>query len=363
MANKNILINATCYSEKPSGVAVFNRELTKNIIKINPDIFKVYTTIDFLPDFNNKVNLSNKVSSGNTLGNLRRWFWEQTDLNLLSCDLLFSIAPEGPILTKNKALVIYDILPVKYPQCYKRMKYYVKFMLPLILKTSKMLFFISESAKEETHNYFDISNIPFKIIYPGYDTESFKTREKGFIKTNYGYDKYFLYVGEMRPYKNISNAVLAYHRSNLLDYKFLIVGKKDNKFYPDVQKLVDELKLNENVIFLDYVSCHELPYFYNDAIAFVFPSEYEGFGLPPLEAMASGLPVITTKFTSIPEVCGNAPIYIDPKNISDISSAIINIVSDGNLRMNLREKSLERAKLFSWEKCAKEYYDVLISLV
>jgi glycosyltransferase involved in cell wall biosynthesis len=123
------------------------------------------------------------------------------------------------------------------------------------------------------------------------------------------------------------------------------------------------LKLNENVIFLDYVSCHELPYFYNDATAFIFPSEYEGFGLPPLEAMASGLPVITTKFTSIPEVCGNAPIYIDPKNINDISSAMINIVSDENLRMNLREKSLERAKLFSWKKCAKEYYDVLISLV
>ena len=363
MASKNILINATCDSEKPSGVAIFNRELTKNIIKINPDIFKVYTTIDFLPDFNNKINMSDKFSSGSTSSNLRRWFWEQTNVDLLTCDLCFSPAPEGPILTRNKALVIHDIFPIKYPRYYKRMKYYVKFILPLILKTSKMLFFDSMSVKEETYNYFNISNIPFKIIYLGYDTESFKIREKGFIKTKYGYDKYFLYVGEMRPYKNVSNAILAYHKSDLFDYKFLIAGKKDNKFYPDVQKLVDELKINEKVIFFDYVSSDELPYFYNDATALVFPSEDEGFGLPPLEAMASGLPVITTKCSSIPEVCGDAPIYIDPKNITDISNAMIKIASDENLRINLKERSLERAKLFSWEKCAREYYDVLLSLL
>jgi glycosyltransferase involved in cell wall biosynthesis len=243
------------------------------------------------------------------------------------------------------------------------MKYYTRFILPLILKTSRLLFFISKSAKEETYNYFNISNIPFKIIYSGYDAESFKVREKGFINAKYGYDKYFLYVGEMRPYKNIINAILAYRQSNLPDYKFLIVGKKDKKFYPDVQKQVDELKLNDKVIFFDYAAPHELPYFYTDAAALVFPSEYEGFGLPPLEAMASGLPVITTTCTSIPEVCGDAAIYIDPKSTVDISNAMIQITNDGDLRMNLKERSLTRAKLFSWEKCAKEYYDTLISLL
>ena len=364
MANKYILINATCDCEKPSGIGIFNRELTKNLIKINPDIFRVYTTIDFIPHFNNKINLSEKLSSGSTLGNLKRWFWEQTDLNLLNCDLLFSPVLEGPILTKNKAIVVHDILALKYPQYYKKMKYYnARFTWPLILKTSKLLFFISKSTKEETYNYFNLSNVPFKIIYSGYDVESFKVREKGFIKIKYGYDKYFLYVGEMRPYKNINNAILAYHKSNLTDYKFLIVGKKDNTFYPDVQKLVDELKVNSKVIFLDYVSSDELPYFYNDATALVFPSEYEGFGLPLLEGMASGLPVITTQCTSIPEVCADAALYIDPKSIIDISNAMINIANNEDLRINFKTKSLARAKLFSWEKCAKEYYEDLVALL
>ena len=357
MANKKILINATCDAEKPSGVPLFNREVTKNLIKINPDIFTAYMSIDFLPDFNNKY------LNPNLKYNRKRILWEQTDLSLLEYNLIFSTVTEGPILTNNKAVVVHDMIPMKYPQYFGWFKYYVQYVIPLVLKTSKFLFFNSKSTKEETYKYFNVSDIPSKVVYHGYDTENFKLREKGFIKAKYGYEKYFLYVGEMRTYKNIDSAILAYHKSNLSDYKFLIAGRKDNNYYPSVQKLVDELKLNDKVIFLDYVPSEELPYFYTDATALVFPSEYEGFGIPPLESMASGTPVITTRCFAIPEVCGNAAVYIEPKNITDISNTMIKIANDDDLKMILKEKSLERVKLFSWEKCAKEHYDVLTSLI
>jgi len=364
LKNKKILINATCDSERPSGVGIFNRELTRNLLKINSEVFTAYETIDFLPEYKNKKVLPLSFSAGAGMkGHFLRWSWEQTILNFSGYDLIFSPSPEGPILFKNKALVVHDILALRYPEFYPRQKYYVKYILPLIIKSSKKTFFDSLSAKNEVYNYFNIQNIPYQIIYPGYDKNHFKRLENGFIKNKYGFSDYFLFVGEMRPYKNIKNALKAFQKSNLTSYKFVIVGKKDEKFFPEVQKLVSDLGLSDSVVFTDYIPFEELPHLYADAAALVFPSEYEGFGLPPLEAMACGTPVITTRLTSIPEVCGDASLYINPKEISDISNAMISIASSESLRQSFTEKSIERSKLFGWEKCAKEYYHALISLI
>lgn len=338
--------------------------MTKNLIDIDPELFTVYETIDFLPDFKDKKILPSSLSSGKgTKGHFLRWFWEQTLMNFSNFDLIFSPVPEGPILSKNKTLVVHDILSLRYPEYYPRQKYYAKFILPLILKSSRTIFFDSGSAKEETYNYFNISDIPYKVIYPGYDKKYFKPMTKGFVQSKYGITNYFLFVGEMRPYKNVKNAILAFKKANIPDYKFVIVGRKDTKFYPDVNKLVIETGLTDKVLFLDYIPFSDLPHLYVDALALVFPSEYEGFGLPPLESMATGTPVITTKCTSLPEVCGDSALYVNPKNIDEISMAMTTILRDESLRKKLSEKSIEQSKLFGWDKCAKEYYDTLISLL
>jgi glycosyltransferase involved in cell wall biosynthesis len=361
---KKILINAACDSKKPSGVGIFNRELTKNLIKINPELFTVYETIDFLPEFKNKKMLPASFSAGaGTKGHFLRWSWEQTLLNFSNFDLIFSPVPEGPILFKNKTLVVHDILSIRYPEYYPRQKYYTKYVLPLILKSAKTIFFDSESAKNETYSYFNISDIPYKIIYPGFDKKYFKPMEKGFVNSKYSISKYFLFVGEMRPYKNVKNAIIAFKKADINDSKFVIAGRKDEKFFPDVNKLVIESGLSDKVIFMDYLPFEELPHFYADALALVFPSEYEGFGLPPLEAMATSTPVITTRCTSLPEVCGDAALYVNPVDIDEISAAMVNISQNESLRINLSEKSVERSRLFGWEKCAKEYYETLTSLL
>lgn len=364
MKNKQILINATCDSERPSGVGIFNRELTKHLTEINPDLFTVYETIDFLPGYKNKKVLPISMSSGaGAVGHFLRWSWEQTLMNFARFDLIFSPVPEGPLFFRNKTLVIHDILSLKYPEYYPRQKYYFRYLLPLILKSSKMLFFDSESAMHETYASYDIAGIPYKIIYPGFDTKAFRPLEKGFVKSKYGIEKYFLFVGEMRPYKNVMNAIRAFKKANINGYNFVIAGRKDEKFYPGVNKLVIDLGLKDKVLFMDYIPFNELPNFYSDATALVFPSEYEGFGLPPLEAMATGTPVITTEKASLPEVCGDAALYIDHNNIEEISNAMIKISGDDSLREVLQNKSIDRAKFFSWDKCAKEYYEALTALI
>ncbi len=364
MTKNKIIINATCDGEKPTGVGVFNRELTKRLIEIDPDLFTPYLTVDFLPDMVHKkvYSLSLSTSAGSK-GQFLRWLWTQTLLNFSGCKFIFSTVPEGPLLLQNKAMVIHDILALKYPEYYPRQKYYYKYFMPLLLRTSKILFFDSESAKKDVYDYYKLKNKPFKVIYPGYETAIFSPKEKGYIQSKYGLSNYFLFVGEMRPYKNIMNAIHAFQKSELRNVKFVIAGKKESRFFPEIQELVTDLEMQDRIIFMDYVPKEDLPYLYSDALALVFPSEYEGFGLPPLEAMATGTPVITTRLTSIPEVCGDAALYINPKSVDEISSAMQTITDNENLRNELSQKSLDRSKLFSWDKCAKEYYQTLKELI
>ena len=162
----------------------------------------------------------------------------------------------------------------------------------------------------------------------------------------------------MRPYKNLERSLEAFALLNLKEYKFVIGGKKDPRFFPRVRKKVDALSLKDRVVFLDYVPEENLPHLYSEAAAFVFPSLYEGFGLPPLEAMACGCPVVVSNTASLPEVCGNAAYYVDPYDVENIAEGIYKVIMNQTLRQNLIKKGLERAKFFSWEKSAEEHLKV-----
>jgi glycosyltransferase involved in cell wall biosynthesis len=368
MACKNkILINATCDNEKPAGLSVFTKQIVSNLINIDPDLFSVLCTYDFLPSYKDKKILPRTLSSDyGTKGNFLRWTWNQS-LLAYECfrrnTLLFSTVSEAPIIIKNKCVVVHDILPIRFPEVYPRLKYYFYFVLPKILKSSRYLIFDSNSAKEETFKYFNLKNIPCSVIYPGYDRKVFKPIEAGYIKSKLGVDKYYLYIGEMRPYKNLKNALIAFSKAGLDNTYFLVGGKKDNKFFPEIKRLTEQVKIEEKVKFLDYVPNEILPHLYRNAIALVFPSRYEGFGLPLLEAMATGTPAITTCLTSIPEVCKDAALYVSPDDIDEIAGSYKLLLNDSNVRKELSIKSIERSKEFSWEKSAKQYYEVLKELI
>lgn len=169
-------------------------------------------------------------------------------------------------------------------------------------------------------------------------------------------ERYALYIGSNKPHKNLARLVRAW-ASVSVDASLVIAGHWEPGF-PEVKQLVQHLNLNERVVFIENVSTQELPVLMSSARVFVFPSLYEGFGLPPLEAMSCGTPVVCSNTSSLPEVVGDAALLFNPIQVDEIAAALTRVLEDEALRDKLRERGLERAKLFSWERTAQETWQV-----
>ena len=366
--NAKIAINGTFSHENPTGLGVYTYELLLELLKIKCDFdFSVYSSSANLkmlyPD--KVIPVSHYTSPALRFkGHLMRLLWLQTilpfKLKRLNSTLLYSTVPEGILNPHIKQIItLQDLIPVKYPELNPKMKYHFYYSLPIMLKNSQAVICISENTKSDIIAYYGIKDKPIYVIYAGLNRQQFYPRENGTVKKRYGLTNYLLYIGDMRPYKNLERSLEAFARLNLRKFKFVIRGKKDPRFYPRIQKKIDGfLLLKDKVVFLGYVPEEDLPYLYSEAAAFVFPSLYEGFGLPPLEAMACGCPVVVSNVASLPEVCGDAAYYVNPYNIESIAEGMYKVLTDESLRRSLIEKGLERAKLFSWEKAAKEHLEV-----
>lgn len=210
--------------------------------------------------------------------------------------------------------------------------------------------------------YFKIPENKIKVIYLGVDedykplseTEIRKVRQKYHL--NY---PFILYVGSLISHKNIPTLIKAFYKLKKygLPHKLVITGKRGWK-YKNIFEIISKLNLQKDVVFTGYVQREDLPALYNAADLFVYPSLYEGFGLPPLEAMACGTPVITSNTSSLPEVVGNAGIMVDPYDIDGLAKAMYEVLTNEGLRAELRKRGLERAKMFSWKKTAEETLNV-----
>jgi glycosyltransferase involved in cell wall biosynthesis len=174
---------------------------------------------------------------------------------------------------------------------------------------------------------------------------------------SYGVFKpYLMYAGNAYPHKNLERLIIAFGKlvtEYMLDYQLVIVGKKDS-FHKELEKDVAEAKLQNRIIFTDFVSDNELAGFYNKAALYVFPSMSEGFGLPALEAMSHGVPVVSSNASCLPEVLGDAAEYFDPTNINQMAKVIAKVLSDDDLRKALAKKGHAQVKKYTWAKTAKQ---------
>jgi len=234
-------------------------------------------------------------------------------------------------------------------------------------KRSHHIITVSESSKREIIKYLNVAEEKISVIYGGY-SDIFKPkaddRLSGEVKRKYNITgNYLLYVGTLEPRKNLLGLIRAYAQSRAKDDFILVLAGGRGWQYENIFKLVRKLKLENRIIFTGYVPENDLPGLYQGATLFVYPSFYEGFGLPPLEAMACGLPVIVSNTTSLPEVVGDAGVYVDPDYVEQISFSIDTVLSDSDLRQTLIQRSLERAKLFSWEKTAKKTLELYEQVV
>lgn len=288
--------------------------------------------------------------------------WTHFVLPFKKGNVLFCPANSAPIFVpKNKKLLItiHDIAFLTYKKSFSKFFYmYYSFLIPHNLKRADKIITVSEASKKEIISLFP--NVADKVIVIALGIDDKYRVTKGLKKK-----KQILYVGSINERKNLIGVIEAFEKlSKDLNYTLVIVGN-----FFDIFSLSDKMKetlsraeKNDKIIFKQDLDDEALIEEYNISTMLLFPSFYEGFGLPPLESMACGTPVITSNLSSMPEVCGDAALYVNPHSIDDIAKKIEMLIDDKNLQKELIDKGFERVKKFTWKKAAQEHIKVIKEL-
>jgi glycosyltransferase involved in cell wall biosynthesis len=258
-------------------------------------------------------------------------------------------------------LTCYDLIPFIYPQYFslsQRLIYHLAHILAL--GTARRVVAISRATQTDLTHFFRLDPQRVTVTPLAADTNYVPCQEGQIAAVRNKYvlpEKYVLYMGSNKPHKNLGRLIEAWKTANIkfqtLNFKLVVAGHWDNR-YPEAQQHVEKLGLNDRVIFIGPVQEADLPPLYSGAELFVFPSLYEGFGLPVLEAMACGTPVVCSNTSSMPEVAGDAAILVNPLDVGALAEAIGRTLANKDLRQNMREKGLAQAAKFSWERAARE---------
>ncbi|MBS9392913.1 MAG: glycosyltransferase family 4 protein [Dolichospermum sp. LBC05a] len=352
--SNQLIINLSVIFSKPTGISNYAKNLFPYLKSLNPTLL----TAENYPDFNCYPVPNNLTPADGTKGHLRRLLWTQFQLpkiyQNLKSQLLFSPIPEAPLYTNCRFIVTaFDMIPLRFPNRLSPLTTYHKYYTPEVFKQAEHIICISESTANDIIQFYQIPSHKITPILLAGDNSHFQ-----FL--NLPTRNYFLYVGRQDPYKNLQRLITAFSAlPNRNDYELWLAGPYDQRYSPLLEIQAQELGISHLVKFLNYVSYDELPIIINQAIALVFPSLWEGFGLPVLEAMACGTPVITSNVSSLPEVAGDAAILINPYNPGEITAAMTTIINDSETRKQLVEKGLKRANQFSWEKTGLATVEVL----
>lgn len=273
---------------------------------------------------------------------------------------------------KGKAVTfIYDMVYKAYPHTVnkKTMK-----MLDYNLKKTCMradhIITISEFSKREIIKYMKVPSDKISIMPCGVDLSiyhpNYTKKEIDRVKKKYNIENdYMLYLGTLEPRKNIERLVEAYSilKRNMCTPPKLVLAGKKGWLYDTIFKKIELYRLKEDIIFTDYVENEDVPILLNGANIFIFPSIYEGFGLPPLEAMACGTPVIVSNEASLPEIVGDAGYLVNPYSIEELVYAMEHLINNESLRENFRSRGLERAEKFTWNQSINKLMGIYLSLL
>jgi glycosyltransferase involved in cell wall biosynthesis len=273
-----------------------------------------------------------------------------------------------PLVPCRSVVTIHDCIHLMFPQYLPgRLAFaYARTSIELASRRATRVMTVSESSKRDILRFVDVPPGKIDVIYNSYDERfGIEPDEDAVIRVRERYqlhDEFVLYAGNVKPHKNLERLIEAFHlvRQHGLDHlKLVLIGDEISK-YAALRRAVHSHQLHKYVRFLGYLPEETLAVMYRLAGVFVFPSLYEGFGLPPLEAMASGTPVVTSNVSSLPEVAGDAAILVDPYQPESIAEGIRRVLCDESLRRELRVKGLARARQFSWEtsvRRVREIYD------
>ena len=295
-----------------------------------------------------------------------RILWEQLALPVLAArqnlDLLHGMAFVLPYVRTCPSIVtIFDLSFIHYPERFPALqRIYLTSQTRRSCRSARRVVAISESTGRDLERYYDIPNEKIDVVLPGVGREFHLTdRDKvdSFRKEKGLSDPYLLHVGTLQPRKNIPFLVKALAKIRRPNLKLILVGGKGWK-YDEIYEAVEKYGLVDQVEFRGFVADAEVPLWYNAAAATIFPSLYEGFGLPVLEAMACGSPVIAANSSSIPEVAGQAALLYEPDDLTQLIDHISVVLDDPQLAAKMQENGLNQANRFSWPRASQEMISV-----
>lgn len=363
-----------------SGIGYYQYGLVKNIIKRYPDDEYV------LNFFNNRLNIRKieekikDLKKDNVMTSNFKWF------NSGFYKLIWNILPIQyswlfddkvdithffnyfipPGVKGKKIVTVHDMTYKRFPETVRlKTRRMLELNLQRSINIADAVITISEFSKNEILTYFPECEDKITVVYCGVDINRFtnqinnKLIEK--IKQKYMIDgEYLLYLGTLEPRKNIRSLIESYGlviQELERKVKLVIAGGK-GWMYNDIFEKIKELRLEKDVIFTGYIDDEDIGALMKGAVIFLFPSMYEGFGMPTIEAMACGTPVLTSKIASLPEITGDSALLVNPFSVNDIKYGMLKLLTDKHLRDELSIKGLERSKRFSYESISKDLYNV-----
>lgn len=313
-----------------------------------------------------KGNLT-EVNPGQRLEGLRGHLWEQAVLPFeVGRNLLWSPGNTGPLAVRNQVVTIHDVVTIDRPEWLNpTFARWYQWLLPKLMRRVKFVITISEFTKERILETAKIPDEKVFVIHNGVDArfspQSDEAVDLAIERVRLPSRNYILCLGSLEPRKNLNRLLSAWaqvEREIDSDIWLVVAGAKGKSSIFKDANLTSQL-IPQRVHFTGFVEDMYIPALYSGALAFVYPSVYEGFGLPPLEAMACGTPVITGNLTALPEVVGDAAVLVNPYDTDEMACQIKRVIEDSSFREDLRLKGLGRASQFSWDITAKQTWEVL----
>lgn len=348
--------------EEKQGIGIYSRNLMSSILKIDKEntYYFIYVSEQHTGSFGEHKNLKEIV-----IPCRNKFLWDQWAVPKFAkgkTDIIFNTKFSVPLVASCQVMMVFHGSEwYVYPEFYSKLDIlYNKIFLPLYCKKASAISSVSKITADDMVKFirFDAKKIfvVHSAIDPRFKPITDESRLSN-IRNKYNLpERYILFVGNLYPGKNFRNIVKAFKRiKNEIGFpvKLVSVGSLRWKYEKDFRE-IEVLGLKNDILFTGWIEQEELPALYHLADLFLFPSLYEGFGIPIVEAMACGCPVVTSDTGSCPEVAGSAAKLVDPKNFNDIADGVIDILTNNILRKKMIAQGLVEAKQFSWDKAARE---------
>ena len=348
----SIVFNGSYITKKDTGIGVVSRDLINSFSSE-----KIVTLIPQDLGIKGDIYIPNNLAPGKGYrSHLRRLYWLQRAvpkiMKKLNAEYFLSPLLEAPLFTNvNSVVLAHDLIPLRYPSI-SFLTLYHKIYIPLILKQAKLILCNSISTANDFHDFYQVPKRKLVPIKLGFNNKKYYPLNK--IRK-----KFFLIIGRHNPYKNLERVIKAFLCAKINDYKLVFVGSFDKRYTPNLIRIIDELNLRHLCVWKGWIDDDEKLLLLNECKALIIASLWEGFGLPALEAMACGTPVIASDRGALPEVLGDCGYLVNPFNIQSIAFAMNAVINDKKCLEKAYKAGPARAASFNWFDTAKAIEEII----